>query len=1323
MLLCLIMAFLVASAYPSPIKRHTTSRQTAILPQMRAISAAQERQNHQQFLLLNQKNLKIPGVLNQPARVGIDFKNIMQTSSTIFYYDDMEHGTNGWTVQTSGEPALWHQTTLDATSPTHSWWCGVESQQNYDIGDTVSQGLVSPQIDLSGASGPVGLMFSENYYTEAGWDFCMVDVSTNGGAQWIHLRGGYATSPSGDSHGWRFTTLDLTPYAGKQINIRFYFDTGDTTFNDFTGWFVDNVIIYDQAGSIAGSVYLDMNRNGQRDFQDQNLSGMVISVTGPITLTTTSDRYSSIPLPLGSYQVTQILQAPWTQTTSPDTWSVNLTYAGQRITGLDFGDYRPGSIIQGIVFDDRNQNGIMDDSDSRIYYQYVYAYDSTDTKSVAYAISNDSGQYNLFVTDTGRCYIRSYPPYPWALSFPTGNPPEYIINIPGHDTLLGDYLFGLYELPPGIIEGSVFNDINHNSVWDSTESGLPSWIVHLTDTLYRPKATITTDSAGYYVLNNLVDGWYFVYLELKATWIQTLPSYRYKIYVYHGQVFDNRNFGVYYPPRTTIRGIVFDDKNNNGILENSDSLLTGWTIYAFDSTGTRYITAVSSDDSGRCNLLVYDTGWYRIRENPTYHWTPTVPRQNPQEYLVDVSRLDTVLDGYFFGNFRLPSGVVQGSVFEDINRNGIRDQDESGLTSWIVNIIDSNVVQQTIQTDGSGNYLLSDVPVGMHSISLSSQLHWIQSLPVANYQITVDSGQTIDSIDFGVYALSPGSISGIVYDDVDRNGVRDAGEPAMKGARINLTGQAIASAVTDDSGRYTFPGLWSGSYSLNVVIHTQWHQTSFVEPLYLGNEQNLTSANVGVAPDSTFITAFRTFLVDSIAYAKDNTGRLGNAVKLKATASEATFKLVVPIGALTGLHAEFSQTIDSSSLTVTHSPLEKHDVKYAKWDFDLPTPETFITGDTVKIFAHGNKGNSLIINKYWWKQGTVGPAPGTSKVSRVSGQGSLLFSMPNVINVLNDMYSLGLPAPGIVVGVYGPHSEYNKNSSDVVKSLRDNHGTHSGPARCLGIYSNNLQPIKKAVRTLPPTKGNNKLFAQALALKVNIQASDFLITPHGLGELIFRDTIPNALSGISLRKISEKLDTALSAFDDRRRIRTTANKTIWIGGDTCICDSNTFKEFYRTIQMINLAFSGPFDTVSFVNKLIVASVRDIAFVPFLRLDSSFSKIASVFTDNPRIPELPKQFVLQQNYPNPFNPSTTIEFYLTRPSIVSMKLYNQLGQEVATLLDRQALDDGWNRFTMSADTYRLASGVYYYRLVAEVVPDDDNPMAQKVSIVKKMLFIK
>jgi len=73
--------------------------------------------------------------------------------------------------------------------------------------------------------------------------------------------------------------------------------------------------------------------------------------------------------------------------------------------------------------------------------------------------------------------------------------------------------------------------------------------------------------------------------------------------------------------------------------------------------------------------------------------------------------------------------------------------------------------------------------------------------------------------------------------------------------------------------------------------------------------------------------------------------------------------------------------------------------------------------------------------------------------------------------------------------------------------------------------------------------------------------------------------------------------------------------------------------------------------------------------------------------------IPKEHGLKQNYPNPFNPSTTIEFSLPQADFVTLKIYNILGEEVATLVSER-LSAG--KYKYEWDAGNLASGVYLYR---------------------------
>ena len=77
-------------------------------------------------------------------------------------------------------------------------------------------------------------------------------------------------------------------------------------------------------------------------------------------------------------------------------------------------------------------------------------------------------------------------------------------------------------------------------------------------------------------------------------------------------------------------------------------------------------------------------------------------------------------------------------------------------------------------------------------------------------------------------------------------------------------------------------------------------------------------------------------------------------------------------------------------------------------------------------------------------------------------------------------------------------------------------------------------------------------------------------------------------------------------------------------------------------------------------------------------------------------KFPKEYSLSQNYPNPFNPETTINYQFPTSGFVTLKIYDLLGREVATLVNEYKNAGSYNS-QFSIRNYRLSSGVYFYRL--------------------------
>jgi len=108
-----------------------------------------------------------------------------------------------------------------------------------------------------------------------------------------------------------------------------------------------------------------------------------------------------------------------------------------------------------------------------------------------------------------------------------------------------------------------------------------------------------------------------------------------------------------------------------------------------------------------------------------------------------------------------------------------------------------------------------------------------------------------------------------------------------------------------------------------------------------------------------------------------------------------------------------------------------------------------------------------------------------------------------------------------------------------------------------------------------------------------------------------------------------------------------------------------------------------------------------------RFDFSRSLVS---IDDP-LSESPRSFELNQNYPNPFNPSTNISFTLPERADVSLKVYDVMGRQVATLANNRSFTGGSH--TLSFDASTLASGMYIYRLTM----DNGMTLSRKMMIVK------
>jgi hypothetical protein len=453
---------------------------------------------------------------------------------------------------------------------------------------------------------------------------------------------------------------------------------------------------------------------------------------------------------------------------------------------------------------------------------------------------------------------------------------------------------------------------------------------------------------------------------------------------------------------------------------------------------------------------------------------------------------------------------------------------------------------------------------------------------------------------------------------------------------------------------------------------------------------------------------FRTATPALIVGAVDNAGKAGKVVKYKPYNSIASFTIPAPASKFDKLHVEFGQGIVAKlALSANATTASATDGKNAKFDFVVDTT----TLAPVTMTLQGAKGKDLLMKSYYWTY-AVPPAKfkpvKTAGVTATSGSTKLLYYMPDWINLVNEVYAKGLGTNGLYAGINAAGLDFadapkNKKpawrfvylpkASDFTKTLGLGKG---GPATTPGVcfQTVNSKIPTKAFKGLTFDKGsNNLLYAELVTLRFNLFLSDFGFTSTGLR------TAKVKASALGVTGLTEDitLDQLTVLADSVLACRSTLSPV----------------EFGTALHNLNLDFSGPVDTVGdWATQTHLKPVKMVADQSLIYRTSLTAVAPLAGPSFNSLPEEPVTFSLNQNYPNPFNPTTTIEFSLAKDAFVTLKIYNVLGQEVASLINHEQMDAGQQ--TIDFNGQNLASGVYYYRLIV-----NDGQFQQ----VKKMMLVK
>ncbi len=158
------------------------------------------------------------------------------------------------------------------------------------------------------------------------------------------------------------------------------------------------------------------------------------------------------------------------------------------------------------------------------------------------------------------------------------------------------------------------------------------------------------------------------------------------------------------------------------------------------------------------------------------------------------------------------------------------------------------------------------------------------------------------------------------------------------------------------------------------------------------------------------------------------------------------------------------------------------------------------------------------------------------------------------------------------------------------------------------------------------------------------------------------------------------------------------NDGVWLRGCNCgqidVGEHTLFEMYTFEAELLN-TFPAQFILDSLLTSGgISLGYQDDATVSFAQLQLIIQSPTGV--EDSHTSKIPKNYSLEQNYPNPFNPSTRIKYQVSSISHISLKVYDVLGNEIATLVNEEKPA---GNYEVNFSAAKLSSGIYFYKLQA------------------------
>ncbi len=303
----------------------------------------------------------------------------------------------------------------------------------------------------------------------------------------------------------------------------------------------------------------------------------------------------------------------------------------------------------------------------------------------------------------------------------------------------------------------------------------------------------------------------------------------------------------HYIVRYSLGDYVWEDVNKNGLQDTDESGVANIEVELFDSDGNS-IATTTTDENGSYKFENLDNGDYQVKFKIPEDYIVTAQNIGDDDAVDSDANLTGDVDKATIqndNNFTIDMGIyipkasIGDFVWDDVNRNGIQDENESGVANVEVILLDGdgNEVNRT-QTDENGKYLFTDLKIGDYQVefNLSTIPNGYMVTPQnvgdddakdsdANQTngktkvTTLEDGENDLSWDMGIHKKY--SLGDFVWDDLNKNGIQDADEPGIANVEVELldeNGKSLAKTTTDSNGKYQFDNLDNGDYQVKFTI-------------------------------------------------------------------------------------------------------------------------------------------------------------------------------------------------------------------------------------------------------------------------------------------------------------------------------------------------------------------------------------------------------------------------------------------------------------------------------------------------------------------------